>query len=74
MRKTGRRLAELTDDEFAAADPRIDPGVRTVLGAANAAAALQSFGGGGREQVAGQAAAWRDRLGMDDATAAGAAG
>ena len=63
--KTGRRLADLTDDEFAAADSRIDPGVRGVLGVANAAAALQSYGGGGRDRVAKQAAAWRERLGMD---------
>ena len=62
---TGRRLADLTDAEFAAADARIDPGVRSVLGAANAAAALRSYGGGGREQVAAQAARWRERLGME---------
>ena len=62
--QTGRRLADLSDAEFAAADPRVDPGVRTVLGAANAAAALNSYGGGGAAQVAKQAAAWRGRLGM----------
>ena len=61
---TGRRLAGLTDAEFAAADERIAPGVRSVLGAANAAAALRSYGGGGREQVAAQAARWRETLGM----------
>ena len=61
--KTGRRLADLTDAEFAAAHENIDPGVRSVLGVANAAAALQSYGGGGRDQVAKQAAAWRERLG-----------
>ena len=61
---TGRRLAGLTDAEFAAADSRIDPGVRSVLGAANAAAALRSYGGGGRGQVAAQAGRWRERLGM----------
>ena len=63
---TGRRLADLTDAEFAAADERIDPGVRSVLGATNAAAALRSYGGGGRGQVAAQAGRWRETLGMHE--------
>ena len=67
--KTGRRLSDLSDEEFAAADAKIDPGVRAVLGVAGAAAALQSYGGGGRDQVAKQAAGWRGRLGMNDGAA-----
>ncbi len=67
--RTGRRLVDLTDAEFADADARLTAGgadaLRGVLGATNAAAALQSYGGGGREQVAAQAARWRDRLGMN---------
>ena len=58
-----RRLSELSDDEFTAADSRLTEGgadgLRSVLGAENAAAALKSYGGGGRDQVAAQAARWR---------------
>ena len=57
--KSGRRLAELSDEEFAAADPRIDPGVRGVLGAANAAAALKSY----RRRRAGAKSPSRPRRG-----------
>ncbi|MFH5806081.1 argininosuccinate lyase [Alienimonas sp. DA493] len=68
--KTGRRLADLSDEEFAEADERLVAGgsdeLRSVLGAKNAAAALKSYGGGGREQVAAQAERWRDQLGMND--------
>ena len=68
--QSGRRLADLTDAEFADADARLvrndlEEDVRAVLGAEHAAAALKSYGGGGRDQVAAQAARWRARLGMD---------
>ncbi|NNJ28041.1 argininosuccinate lyase [Alienimonas chondri] len=64
--QSSRRLADLTDAEFAEADERLvkggSEGLRGVLGAANAAAALKSYGGGGREQVAAQIARWQKRL------------
>ena len=68
--QSGRRLADLTDAEFADADARLVQNdaagdLRVVLGAENAAAALNSYGGGGRDQVAAQAARWRARLGMN---------
>ncbi|WP_145358381.1 argininosuccinate lyase [Alienimonas californiensis] len=67
--KTGRRLADLSDEEFASADGRLVSGgseeLRSVLGAKNAAAVLKSYGGGGREQVAAQVERWRGQLGMN---------
>jgi argininosuccinate lyase len=58
----GRRLSDLTLVEMQGACSAIGEDVFDVLGAANAAAALCSYGSGGPEQVAQQLAAWSDRL------------
>ncbi len=64
----GCRLADLSLDDIrslvpAAAAERIDGSVSQVLGSANAAAALVSFGSGSRQRVSEQLAAWKQRLG-----------
>jgi argininosuccinate lyase len=53
------RLAELSLAELQTASSLIDDSVYQVLGAANAAAALVSFGSGSRERVAEQLAVWK---------------
>ena len=75
--RTGRRLADVTDEELAdavgpdhaAALVGKDGGddFRTALGVKNAVDALQSYGSGGAAPVAEQIAAWEERLGIHDA-------
>ena len=62
------RLADLSLDEIKklvppTAAPLIDASVSQVLGSANAAAALISYGSGSRARVAEQLAEWKKRLG-----------
>ena len=56
------RLAELTLPELQEAYPQIGADVAQVLGAANAVAALQSYGSGGREAVIQQLEIWKKRI------------
>ncbi|MGC1274301.1 MAG: argininosuccinate lyase, partial [Planctomycetaceae bacterium] len=57
-----RRLADLSIDELRAASDAIDGDVFAVLGTRNAVAALVSYGSGGKDPVAEQVRAWRQRL------------
>jgi argininosuccinate lyase len=56
------RLADLTDDEFRAADPRLDGRAREVLGASRAVSAARSYGSTAPAEVERQVAAWKERL------------
>jgi argininosuccinate lyase len=58
----GRKLSDLTLVEMHGACDAIGEDVFNVLGAANAAAALCSYGSGGPEQVATRLAHWINRL------------
>jgi argininosuccinate lyase len=58
------RLADLSDADFAAADPRIGPDVRGALGVANAVNAFVSYGSTAPAEVDRQLASWRERLGV----------
>lgn len=60
----GCRLADLALAELKQVCAEIDEGVYNVLGAANAAAALVSYGSGGPERVQEQLSRWQQRLGM----------
>ena len=57
-----RRLADLTLVELQGACPDIGPDVFDVLGAKNAAAALNSYGSGGATSVKAQIEQWTERL------------
>jgi len=58
-----KRLADLTDAELAAADPRLGPEVRGVLGVENAIKAFRSYGSTAPAEVEKQLKRWRQRLG-----------
>ncbi|HVV99344.1 MAG TPA: argininosuccinate lyase [Planctomycetaceae bacterium] len=62
--QSGRRLADLPLTELQSACERIEADVSDVLGAANAARALQSFGSGGPDSVHARLGEWRQRLGI----------
>jgi len=64
----GCRLADLPLADLQAASELIDDSVGSVLGTQNAVNAFKSYGSGGREPVARQLAAWRERLGMPAST------
>jgi argininosuccinate lyase len=53
------RLADLSDAEFAEADPRLGPEVRGVLGVANAIKAFRSYGSTAPAEVDQQLERWR---------------
>ncbi|AGA24628.1 argininosuccinate lyase [Singulisphaera acidiphila] len=57
-----RRLVDLPDDDFAKAHPNLGPGVKSVLGVANAVKAFRSHGSTAPDQVEKQLAAWKTRL------------
>ncbi len=59
------RLAELSLEELQQACDRIETDVYEILGTANAVAALQSFGSGGKQPVAEQLAYWQQKLGLN---------
>ena len=58
------RLVDLPLEELQQACADVDESVYAVLGTQNAVGVLQSYGSGGREPVAAQLAAWRERLGL----------
>ncbi|MBL8809421.1 MAG: argininosuccinate lyase [Planctomycetaceae bacterium] len=58
----GIRLGDLPLTELKEACPLIDADVTSVLGAANAMKALQSYGSGGEQPVAFQVAEWKKKL------------
>mgnify|MGYP000029442268 CR=1 FL=1 len=57
-------LAALPIEQFRQIDPGLDEGVYQVLGAANAVAAMQSYGSTGPDQVRAQIEQWKERLGL----------
>jgi argininosuccinate lyase len=57
-----RRLADLPDDAFAHAHPGLGPGVKDVLGVANAVKAFRSYGSTAPDEVARQLRSWKERL------------
>ncbi len=56
------RLADLSDSDLAAADPRLGPEVRNVLGVENAVRAFRSYGSTAPAEVEEQLGRWRGRL------------
>jgi argininosuccinate lyase len=60
--ESSRRFDQLPLAELQSVCPQIGSDVSSILGARNAAAALRSFGSGGRERVAQQRTAWLERL------------
>ncbi len=60
----GVRLADLSDDDFRKAHPKLDPSVKATLGVANAVKAFRSYGSTAPEEVARQLEAWKGRLGL----------
>ncbi len=67
---TGRELDELTDDEFAAVNPALDPDVRSVLTVAGSIASRDGVGGTAPVRVTEQLAGLRERVAADRAWAA----
>lgn len=61
------RLADLSDADLAAADPRLGPEVRGVLGVENAVKAFRSYGSTAPAEVEEQLERWRARLQTDAA-------
>src|SRR3954469_6733278 len=61
-RRGCRRLADLPDAEFSKAHPSLAPGVKDLLGVANAVRAFRSRGSTAPDEVAGQLALWKRRL------------
>ncbi|MDR3635835.1 MAG: argininosuccinate lyase [Isosphaeraceae bacterium] len=57
-----KRLADLPDDDFARANPKLGPGVKKVLGVDNAVKAFQSYGSTAPGEVERQLEAWRARI------------
>jgi argininosuccinate lyase len=57
-------LGQLPLAEMQSVCQQIGPDVSQVLGTANAVAALQSYGSGGKTQVADQLARWKEKLGL----------
>jgi argininosuccinate lyase len=64
-----RRLADLPDAEFANAHPKLGPGVKDLLGVANAVKAFRSFGSTAPAEVEKQLTAWK--VSLDPAGAGG---
>jgi argininosuccinate lyase len=58
-----RRLADLPDDEFTKAHPKLSPGVRNILGVANAVKAFCSYGSTAPEEVEKQLKRWKAIVG-----------
>jgi argininosuccinate lyase len=61
-RRNCRRLADLPDDAFARALPSLGPGVKELLGVANAVKAFRSYGSTAPAEVAKQLEFWKERL------------
>ncbi len=62
---TGRELDQLTDAEFAAINPALDPSVRSVLTVAGSIASREGIGGTAPARVAEQLADLRERISAD---------
>jgi argininosuccinate lyase len=62
-----KRLADLPDEEFPRAHPSLGPGVKDVLGVANAVKAFRSFGSTAPGEVEKQLSLWKTRLQSDPA-------
>jgi argininosuccinate lyase len=62
-RRGCRRLADLPDDVFVRALPSLGPGVKELLGVANAVKAFRSYGSTAPAEVAKQLQYWKERLG-----------
>ena len=60
--KRGGRLADLTEDDFRNAHPKLDGAVKDSLGVVNAVNAFQSYGSTAPAQVARQLSDWKARL------------
>ncbi len=60
----GVRLADLSLEDFRAADPLLDSSVYEVLGAERAVGAFVSYGSTAPAQVADQLTKWKERLGI----------
>jgi argininosuccinate lyase len=54
-----RRLADLPDDAFSKAHPKLGPGVKDVLGVANAVKAFRSHGSTAPGEVEKQLGRWK---------------
>jgi len=59
-----RRLADLPDAELSRAYPGLGPGVKDVLGVANAVGAFRSYGSTAPGEVENQLSSWKERLGI----------
>jgi argininosuccinate lyase len=57
-----KRLADLPDEAFTRASPKLGPGVKEMLGVANAVKAFRSYGSTGPEEVERQLSVWRERF------------
>ena len=57
-----KRLADLPDAEFARASPKLGPGVKQLLGVANAVKAFRSYGSTAPAEVEQQLAVWTKTL------------
>jgi len=60
--RQGCRLADLSDEDFAAANPKLTPEVKKTLGVANAVQAFRSYGSTAPDEVDKQLARWKDVL------------
>lgn len=58
-----RLLADLPDDEFTKAHPKLGPGVKEVLGVTNAVKAFRSYGSTAPEEVEKQLRRWKSIVG-----------
>jgi argininosuccinate lyase len=59
-----RCLADLPDAELSRAHPGLGPGVKDVLGVANAVGAFRSYGSTAPGEVEKQLSSWKERLGI----------
>jgi argininosuccinate lyase len=57
-----RRLVDLPDDAFSQAHPALGPGIKDVLGVANAVKAFRSYGSTAPDEVAKQLEIWKQKL------------
>ena len=62
--RQGCRLADLSDADFAAANPALTPAVKQTLGVANAVAAFRSYGSTAPGEVDKQLARWKTSVSL----------
>jgi argininosuccinate lyase len=63
--ETGIALADLTEQQFAAIDPDLDPSLTRILGVRNAIKAFITDGSTAPDRVAERVRHWQDKLGMN---------